>query len=533
MILKKINFEYLLIIILALFFSLRAHYKEFNPYVIYPDMSSMAEYVNTSNQIKIEDVLSQELSRKENIAKPMKVTGLPMLIKVFYPESLHTVTAFKIFSAVLYLLAVLIMLFLTKKLFSNPIALTTTILFSVYILTMNTFNGGGLRSLGFCFLLLFLLSLYNEKYILASVILLFNMIYPYNIPLMGMLILIKMFNDLSLSKKNKTILLLVIGVVGIIILNLNFAGITALDILTEKNFNISLDYKYKLKIDGLWSDAPILNFIKHLVLNFQEHTSIYAFYTICLLSLSFLSRKKKHISELAIAALSSFLIISFFTNASVGSRIFLFAIPVILILNFGYILQTYSFDKPIKRKFLYLINFIIMMPFLLFFKPSLIDISFYEKTYNEIRKINQPHTLFFGHPETLEFMPFYTHKKPFTTVKLEYSFPIKEVLNYLEKKNKKIIEMLYSNDLNKIKEEIRNNNITHLVLEDYYYSKEHLSSKHWAYVKYGYLKDINLFIKTKNPAKIFVLYDFVKENYDFIDKENGIYLMDTKKLFKT
>lgn len=534
MIQKKIPFDYLIILLLALLFAVRAHYPEINPYKVYPDLSSMAEYLTFDKTDEFPDILSKTLNLKENLSTPMKIEGISLTLKYLFLDNFLTVTAFKIFGIVMYLFAVFLVHILSKKLFKAPIAIAVTVLFSVYMLTLNTFAGGNFRCVGFCFLLLFLICISYQRYILASILMIITAIYPYNIPFMGMLLLIKAFSDFNLSKKQKIFFLLLLFCIGIVLLTLNFGGVSAIGILTNKNFHISLDYKYKLNIEGLWSDAPIINFIKHMILNFQEHQNLYSIYTIIYLSFFlFFYKKNIFINDLFWSAVSSFLIITTVVNASIASRILLFAVPIILILHLGFLMQRFKLDTLQKRKSLYLMVITLTLPFLLFFQSHLVDLTNYRNIYTYIKNIQDKKTLLFGHQETMEFMPFYTHKKTFSSARVEYSFPLKGALDYLDKRNKEIISLLYSNDIDFIKKRLRDKKVTYVVLEDYFYEPEYLKNKYWTYLQYGYLKDIKNFIEKQNSKKDFALYTFVKNNYDFADKENGLYIMSTKKLFKT
>lgn len=533
MIQKKIPVEYILILAVAFLFFMRAHYQEIDPYKVYPDLASLAPHVITDNTNPFPSIASQTLGNKNNLSTPMKIEGIPLTIKYFFLDNLLTATAFKVFGLCMYLLAILLLHILHKKIFKRPIAIAITILAAMYILTLNTFAGGNFRCLGFCFLLLFLISITYRRYIVAALIMMLTVIYPYNVPLMGMLLLIATFRDLNLSNKQKYLFVGFLGCIGIIILNLSFGGVSPIGVLTNENFHVSLDYKYKLRIEGLWNDAPILNFIKHIILNFQEHNPIYATYTVIFLILFLLSYKKHTIvKDLLLASFSSFLIISVLMNASVASRILLFAVPIILMINLGFFLQRFKLDSYAKRKILISCVILLTLPFFALYRPCLIDLKNYKNIYSYINKIDTPHVLLFGHPETMEFVPFYTHRNTFTSVKLEYTLPLKGALDYLEKRNKEIIKLLYSKNLDEVKKDLKIKAINYIILEDYFYSPGYIKSKHWTYLQYGYLKEIKKFLDENNPTKDFALYEFVKQNYDFIDKDNGLYVMAAKKLFQ-
>jgi hypothetical protein len=459
----------------------------------------------------------------------------------FVGRAYEPILFFKLSAIFLHIISVFFIYGVGRMSLDKKAGFIMAFVFALYSLSMNSFFGGLSRDVGFTLICMFLYFFLKEKNIICSLLgLMALLFYPYNVIIIAAALLLGILNDRGsrLAISDRILLSALFLLPALLFVYAAFGGINLIDLLRQ---NFSLDYKNYFRVTVSWTARPVLNFVLHVLLNIQEHHDLYKYFTLFLLIFNgffiiVLGKKSfelpRKIGLFALAVFLSFFLFLVFFSASVASRALIFSLPVILVVFFTLSLVK-IFDRfkiNLSGKTLVSLLLPLALLFIIFFKPSLFDLTCLKSTFNFLKTLPED-ALIAGHPNSVEFVPLYSERKILCFPRIGERIPMDERFRRKFKEVElDLLEALYANSTAPLKKLVVQYGVTHVMIDYFYYSADFLDNVN-QYSEYANRRLIAKIINRENKERKFAVLDYAKNNSIF--KYQNILIFDCKKLLNT
>lgn len=536
---KKNQLIYLILLILitcyANFFT---NSFTFEPiYSLYPDTTELY-----SSQLFYDPTLFRcdpnliEIKRNFNAIRNFVYIGVYYFFMHLFPFPL----AVKIISIILCILSTILIYRIGCLLYSETYAPILSVLFLVYFLSMDSFYGGHDRCFGALVFCIFLFFLMEGKFIFLPFVLALTIFsYPSYFFILAMICLLVPFFYRGRIKLNFYLPLLIISI-----------SIVLFFALEDKNFNFIIrnaellrSYKYNY-IQGkniiIRPDNP-LHILFYFILNFNEHSRLYIYFTTLFISVCFIFIILKKTKVLYLpraiwitifASTLCFLFIYPFSPV-LASRQFVFSLPLFLVFfifsNLFDILKRYRISPNFFLLPIIFI-FIVLHPFF----NDIFDYKEYKNIYDYLETLPKD-SLIVGFPGKnffTETVPFFSKRAIFFTDRMETNIIFAYGLEDSKKRREDLMRALYTDSLRDVGNFISKYNIDYFIIESYLY--EYSFINHFKNLFSPVDPQISKIIEMTKQKNKFAILEFAKEYYDFKSNKNGyyIFIVDAKNFTK-
>jgi len=537
---NSVKSKIVFIVIFAIALNIYIHRREiFNPYVVEPDIFSNYIIYLLDNSLFNNDLLSQYIRynfpfSSNPIILICIIPSIYFFSRLFYLTNIFPLS--QIIVVVLMICSVIATVFIYKigSMFKEGrFAFYLVTLFLIYSSTMDSFSGGLPRGIGFiltCALYYYLCKEYIWKIALCMSLTIF--FYPNILPMSVFAFILTIYKRvLKKNYKPKDILYSIIiftFISWIVYLFFHLFENPLYEYL--KNY---MGWKFLLKIGP--TDNIFKSFILNFVLNVHEHSIMYGYLTLFFLMANclflFFKSKKRLITQgemiFVWSSVLSFIMILPF-HAGIASRQLIFSIPLFLVILFWK--QVIS-KTPWEGKTIAVFTVVILSVFVAFNRYSnvLHDFTPKKKSYDYLSLLPKD-ILIAGHPTDLEYIPFFSKRSVFfNNYVQENPWLFNEETNKIfeERKRELLHTMYYSSKLEGIIDFVIGNHITHLNVNEYYYSPQYLLSPvKW----YEREKEeiLNFISAQKDNGDEFVVLEVARRYGQYMG--SGIYILDCRDI---
>jgi hypothetical protein len=402
----------------------------------------------------------------------------------------------------------------------------------IYSATMDSFFGGLPRGLGFIIICALYYYLCTEKLGKIFFCIFLSVLFDLHILPVAALAFILTLNKKYLKKEYKAKDILIYSAVfALVAFIINLSGIAFRAPFSEY-LKEHMEWKWHLKSSSL--DNAFIYLVSNFVLNLQEHSIMYTYLTLFLLStnlfLVFFKPRYRLLTQGEIifvcSTLGSFLIICPL-HLGIASRQVIFSLPLLLIILFW---KQVVYKIGQKPKVIALLASILVLIFIIFNKYSneLADFSRKEQYLKSISLLPKE-ALIAGHPDDIVYVPFFCKRPVFYDplwARIDNFFD-DDVKDLIKKRKSQLLKALYALDLDKVIQFVVQNNITHLSINENYYSQNYfLRPKEWHEVAKEKISD--LFSNPKNKSYEFAALIAARKYGKSIG--NGIYILDCRDI---
>ena len=537
-ILDKNKFIYFMLLIIIVCYA-----NCFNSSVMFDPQFSFKR--DTANMYCIHGMYDSSLFSNDpvvkNFRKSISILCPDLLYFGIYSIMMHVFSlpiAIKILPIILCIFATILIYRIGIYLYSQEQAFLLSGVFLIYFLSMDSFYGGQQRSFGALIFCIFVFFFIKENFIfLPFVIILAISFYPtLSVTLAATCILSILFfhNKLAQFKKHNMYIFLLFSttIISFII------GLQSLWFkLALKNLAVIQDYKYSQGADVPINPHNPFHILWYFVLNMNEHTMQYVFFTksfiILALFFTIFRNKKafqlpKQIWIMLLASALSFLII-YPIHPTSASRQFVFTIPLFLVF-----FSTINISNIMKER---LNAFFILLPLALLFiilhpiYNATLSTRKYKPIYDYIGNLPKD-TMIAGYPSSLlvESLPLFSKRTIFFADKLrDLSLFVYEPQE-LKRMRKRLIEIIYTDSQDKLDSFISDYKIDYFVIESYLYENSFINLLNNSMRQYEH--KVYSVIKSEQHQNDYLLLRLAQEYYDFKLYQDGnyIYILNSKRI---
>lgn len=444
------------------------------------------------------------------------------------------VVTVKILSISICILTVTLVYKIGEFLFGKEYAYFFSGLFLIYFLSMDSFYGGQMRSFGILIFCIFFLLLVKKKFIALPFFLPVTLLfcYHYLIILFSIAcVMILIFYRRSLALRKYVLLLIINSVVSL--------AIGFLMLLNSRYINTNLpmvgSYKYYQNVNVPIDVHNIRNIFLYFILNLNEHSIIYVYFTWLFIIVSFIFiifRKKdafclcEPIWIILLASVFSFLSI-FPIHPFLASRQLVFSVPMFLLLFI-----TTNMIK-IRMRFNLSLTLFIIFTFILLHPHfnDVVDYKKYRPVYELIKTLPKGFVMG-GNPESelMESIPIFSGKPIFFIDEMYDMWVSVYSLEDVQARRRNLLRALYADSLDQVKDFIKKYRIDYFIIEANFYTESYLNRLKYSILPFE--REISDLVGSGKHKTRFPLLEFSKQNHDFkIDlKEGEVFIVDSRKI---
>jgi hypothetical protein len=543
-------FNVFLLIILFTAINFYIHRREIvNPFIVEPDIGlGYITYFFSEPALLKNDLfrlsIDQCLANGKGLFLENSLLAIPLLYYFLlscpltvFPLITKSLTLSQILAFVSIAYSVTAVLFVYKIgcLFSGKkwFALSLALFFLIYSSTMDAFYGGLQRGVGFAVICAFYYYLCRDRIIgLIACIFLSLLFDPHILPLLVIATSIHCYARRIkgvYSAKNALYFLIVSGLTAIFLYLIIYNFHSDLKVYL---FN-HMQWKWLLKTD--FSRNEVISFVGNFVLNIHEHSLIYKYFTLFLSfsALVFLFLRPK---KAVLTGGDKVFIFSSFTafflllplQPGVASRQLIFSLPLFLIIFFW----KKAISVSLSRSIIFLLLF---SGIFIAFNRCTNELADFTKRriYFDFFSYLPKNTLIAGHPESLRYIPFFSKRSVYFDPLWEenmLSFFDKKKQDEFKERKAALIKFIYSRDIEGFKKFIINNQVTHLIINEFYYSDSYLY-RQLAWDTMVKAEISNLIIQPKDGKDNYLVLNIGRTCG--IRLGEGIYILDCQKFIQT
>ncbi|MBI4846230.1 MAG: hypothetical protein HY810_07145 [Candidatus Omnitrophica bacterium] len=504
-----------------------------NQYCVYPDVwPHFIIYGLKDKTLFAQDVIMQSIRANINISEAIFPVNKLFLPGALFFSSYFNLNAILTLHSIIYSLVFAVFIYYIGCIwFQNGKAQLFSLSIMLYSLTMDTFFGGGIRGIGMLISAGILLAMLKEQWIMVCILM--PATYFFYLPLLPFICccaFINIFVEIKAGKpfykEKMSTFFLIAGIMGIILANNNRVLFT----------NLPEVFVWKSKI-GQADHNPIFLFIMNYLLNAHEHSRLYGPITLFIIAgvVGLFIAKKLCYKDILFAEKQFFyaMVLSFlfcnFIDVGAASRQLIFTVPVIISVIFCRYLLTKQVGAFILQYFCVFFLVINLV------RPDITNDLVNEKSnkllYERISGLDR-NVLILSHPQYALPISFFTKRTVFNNWRLLRSGCIRPFIEkrFFEETKRRMelsLQTLYANSEDAIKQSIRENGITHIMVDTYYYSNNYLGLEAGGDDRFK--KHINNILKQKNPQHVFMLEKMaVTHGQEVLP---GKYLIEAKSLY--